>query len=97
MGLWGGLYAHPLLLKGIMKFTKDNTPKFLYRLRNKKQDYEEFDTWFRSPRLAFAPLKAKYNKYKKYGATYAESYNPINFEAVEYEIKPIRTIKVNED
>lgn len=73
--------------------TEDNI-RFLYRLRNKKnKQYEAFNTWFRSPKLAFAPLKVKFKRYGKHGT----HYDPKDWEAVEYMIKETRTINVDED
>jgi hypothetical protein len=69
----------------------------LYRVQHKVEKYEAFMTWFKSPKLAFAPLKAKYNKYVKRDYKFAQNYNPENFEVIEYEIKPVRTIQVNQD
>lgn len=66
----------------------------LYRLRHKKGLHDVFDTWFTSPRKAFGPMKAKYNKYPK---NIKENYNPENYEAVEYLITETRTINVNND
>ena len=70
---------------------------YLYRLRNKTTLHEAFNTWFKSAKLAFAPLKAKHKKYKKYGHSFANNYDPEFYEAVEYEIKPVRTIEVNQE
>lgn len=70
---------------------------YLYRIRNKVTLQEAFDTWFKSAKLAFGPLKGKYNQYKKRGYNFAENYNPESYEVVEYEIKPVRTIKVDQD
>jgi hypothetical protein len=66
---------------------------YLYRLRSKVGKYDAFDTWFRTPKLAFAPMKAKFNKY---GKGTREHYDPKNYEAVEYEIKEVQIFNVDE-
>ncbi|MDD3412512.1 MAG: hypothetical protein PHY47_00765 [Lachnospiraceae bacterium] len=65
---------------------------FLYRLRHKKGRYDAFDTWFKSAKLAFAPMKGKFNtKHTRNN----DCYNPELYEAVEYKITEIKSIDVN--